>query len=292
MIYRIYKLCFKDICIRVFFDWFYKFLDNHESESSALKCGVWTENTQSIKESNVNLVKMICDKAGLKETEKKEDTEKKEYNILDIGCGRGATTRLLYDELKKRNIKCNITAIDNCKNNIYYANNHYFSKNITFYSDLNSLIKKHNNIQTVNSDIKFDVVFSLESAYKSKNRPQLFKDIYTLLAPNGTLVITDITISKPYSYKNLTSLIKYFCIPEQNRLTTHLWEKQLCELFSKKEVNIYTKETFEPYLQYFTKNNSKTNMFSETLFISFYKKLIKYQPFEYVIGVFYKSSPS
>jgi cyclopropane fatty-acyl-phospholipid synthase-like methyltransferase len=75
-------------------------------------------------------------------------------------------------------------------------------------------------------------IVSLDTAYHFSPRSAFFKQAYELLAPRGTLTLTDIALSSslsPWALKLVRVLAPVFSIPAENLLTCDKYEQQLQE---------------------------------------------------------------
>ena len=102
-------------------------------------------------------------------------------SILDIGCGNGK----FYDFLKKH-YDCEYYGIDLSENQIKNCKEKY-NQNIFECADMHSF----------RSNKKYDVCYLIESIGYSNNIQVLIENIYSLLKPNGQVIIK-------YPYKNIT----------------------------------------------------------------------------------------
>ena len=301
--YRVYNVFLRDFIVRIYNEYFSWLINNIEAGSEDLKFGLWKENenendatnNDAIKEANEKLVRFICMHAGLPE-------EKQPLKILDVGCGKGATTILLKKELEQRNIDCEILAVDPKRTNIEHALNNHFHKNVEFL---------HINPEMICSKTlgKFNLILSFDSAHCFSNRPMFFRKVSSLLEPNGYFITTDF-VFEGTKYKKLlnckhthsafnlcdnilASMLRKSCeltfkIPECNMVNQDVWEKQLDQLFITKKTENVSNETFIPYYKYVFGKNAKElyGKHSERFALSLLELICDYQPFECVLGVF------
>ena len=300
--YRVYNLFLRDFMVRIYNEYFSWLINNIEAGSEDLKFGLWsekenendTDDSDAIKEANERLVRLIC----LHAIAEKKQTLK----ILDVGCGKGATTILLKKELECRNIDCEILAVDPKRTNIEHALNNHFHKNVEFlHARPESLC--------ANALGKFNLILSLESAHCFTNRPMFFRKVFSLLEPNGIFLTTDF-VFEATKYKKLlnrkhthsafnlcdnilASMLRKSCeltfkIPECNMVNQDVWKKQLDQLFITKKIQNVSRETFIPYYNYVIGKNAKKlhGKHTQRFVLNLLELICDYQPFECVLGVF------
>ena len=300
--YRIYNLFLRDFMIRIYNEYFSWLINNIETSSGDLKFGLWgekeNENTaNSIKEANEKLVRFIIKHATELLPEKEEPLK-----ILDVGCGKGATTILLKKELEQRNIDCEILAVDPKRTNIEHALNNHFNENVEF-------LHAHPESLCANALGKFNLIISLERAYCFSNRPLFFRKVSTLLKPKGIFITTDFVFeadkyqrlfncAKTCSAFNLfdnilASMLRKSCeltfkIPECNMVNQDVWNKQLDQLFITKKTQNVSSENFIPYYNHVIGKNAKQlhGKHSHRFILNILDLICDYQPFECVLGVF------
>lgn len=295
--YRFYNLFLRDFMARIYNEYFSWLINNIEAGSEDLKFGLWSESendSESIKAANEQLVRFICDNAITE--------EKQTFKILDVGCGKGATTILVKKELERRNIDCEILAVDPKRTNIEHALNNHFHKNVEFL---------HVNPESLCSNAlgKFDLIFSLDSAHSFSNRPIFFRKVSSLLEPTGVFITTDFVFDavkynkiftkyKTHSAFNLcdnilANMLRKSCeltfkIPECNMVNQDVWEKQLDQLFITKNTENISNKSFVPYYNYVIGKNAKKlhGKHTQHFAANILDLICDYQPFECVLGVF------
>ena len=306
--YRFYNLFLRDFMARIYNEYFSWLINNIEAGAEDLKFGLWSErekenkneaaDNDAIKKANEKLMRFICMHAGLPEYSEEKQTLK----ILDVGCGKGATTLLLQEELERRNIDCEILAVDSKQINIEHALNNHFHKNIEFL---------HLNPESLCSNAlgKFDLILSLDNAHRFSNRPMFFRKVSSLLEPNGVFITTDFVFeadkykrlfncAKTHSAFNLcdnilANMLRKSCeltfkIPECNMVNQDVWEKQLDQLFITKKTQNVSNETFVPYYNYIIGKKTKAlyGKHTQGFAVNILELICDYQPFECVLGVF------
>lgn len=295
--YRVYNLFLRDFMVRIYNEYFSWLINNIETGSEDLKFGLWNKNEindDSIKEANERLVNFICDNAILE--------KKQTLKILDVGCGKGATTILLKKELERRNIDCEILAVDPNRSNIEHALNNYFHEKVEF-------LHAHPESLCANALGKFNLIISLESAYCFSNRPLFFRKVSSLLKPKGIFITTDFVFEankyqKVFNYSKscnafslfdniLANMLRKSCeltfkIPECNMVNQDVWKKQLDQLFVNIKTETISTETFIPYYNHVIGKNTKQLYGKHThrFILNLLDLICDYQPFECVLGVF------
>jgi len=247
------------------------FIHKVSKDNYFMNYGLWDDTHNTLIKANQNLANFVFDKTQL--------VNKKNMNILDVGCGYGEQDIEWSKQIDKT---CKLKAIDISEEQIYSAmkknNDVTFDICDAMYIDL----KYKNEL--------FDVIISLESAFHYSDRPRFFKNVNTLLKKDGRFVITDIMLNNNYSSDIVTSIfIKLFSdfmhIPKQNLITANEWEKEI-----SKELNIIenydiTEKTYEPYYKYFMNHyieNSNYPSYLSKILESFFCSV---QPFSYKVVV-------
>lgn len=103
--------------------------------------------------------------------------------VLDIACGVGYGSEIILSKNDNNKI-CELLGIDICMDSIDYAKEHYNFSNTFYYKD-NALDPcLHEKYGT------FDSILSFETIEHFKEDEQFIKNLYNLLKPNGTLIIS------------------------------------------------------------------------------------------------------
>ena len=252
------------------------FIHNVSENNYFMNYGLWDNNNDSLLKANENLVNFVFDKSKL--------LNKKDLNILDVGCGYGDQD-LIWS--KKLDPSCKLTAIDISDKQISFAK----QKNSTIIFDICDAML----IDKKYKSSSFDTIISLESAFHYSDRPKFLNNVNTLLKDNGTFIITDIMLKSDNSYKSSITtniFIKLFSdflhIPSQNLISSDEWEKQMLSEFNIIESYDITEQTFKPYYNHFMREYIKylnlPCIFSEML-ANFFNSV---QPFSYRVAVLNK----
>lgn len=108
--------------------------------------------------------------------ELKENYQNKK--LLDIGCGLGRGSSFIKNRYKFSEV----FAIDNCKESIIYAKEHY--NNVNYYNMSASDIQFENE--------SFDYILNVESLHDYRYILNFYDRIYDILKPEGYVILTDI----------------------------------------------------------------------------------------------------
>ena len=260
-------------------------IQNVSKNNYFMNYGLWddtdadadVENNTLLK-ANKKLVDFVFEKTGL--------LNKKDMNILDVGCGYGEQD---IDWCNKLDKSCKLKAIDISEEQIYFAMKK--NSNVTFdICDAKYIDLKYKNES-------FDVIISLESAFHYADRPKFFKDVNTLLKDDGKFIITDIMLNKTNNSDFITNLfLKIFSdflhIPTQNLITSDVWDTQISKQFNVGEMYDITDKTFNPYYKHFMEMYIKNNnipSFVSNILTNFFCSV---QPFTYKIAVCEKRNTS
>jgi cyclopropane fatty-acyl-phospholipid synthase-like methyltransferase len=139
--------------------------------------GYWFSNTQSLRKACENLMEELL--AFIPE---------KKGTILDVACGKGATTRYLtryYDETNVVGINISEEQLKTCHENAPGC--HFFKMdavNLTF------------------EDESFDAVISVEAAFHFNTRERFFREAHRVLVSGGYLVLSDILLTEWVEWSN------------------------------------------------------------------------------------------
>ena len=233
--------------------------------------GLWDDTVNDLAEANKNLINLVFNKS--------EMTNKRNLNILDVGCGYGEQD---IEWLKHLDNSCKITAVDISEEQIYNAMKKNSNVNFDICDAAYIGLKYKNNL--------FDRVVSLESAFHYPERNVFFKNVNSLLKDNGKFIITDIMLNNSHNENMITNIFLYifadvFCIPKQNLISASDWDKQLSnELNIEESINI-TDKTFNPYYMHFITNYCKNHNWPDWVSNALTTFFCSNQPFIYKVVV-------
>jgi len=224
--------------------------------------GLWDNDNQDLYSANKNLASLMFQNAAI-------SSDKKNIQILDVGCGYGEQDIIWVNKMTEKALTANkmiekqltdddyhITAVDISETQISEAterrNQHGISdKHLSFdVCDAMKLDKQY-------APGQFDVVFSLESAFHYSDRPKFFENVNSVLQKDGVFVISDILLDKNYAPSIINDLFlkiysDFLHIPKQNLISQDEWKQQLIDAgFDIIEYNDITSQTFGPYYKHF-----------------------------------------
>lgn len=256
---------------KISYSYFIKLIQIVSNDNYFMNYGLWDKENNTLKKANENLVNFIFDKLDI--------SEKKNMNILDVGCGYGEQD-LIWSQ--KMDSSCKIKALDISEKQIYQALKNNNNDNVIFdICDANFIDLKYKNEL-------FDRIISLESAFHYEDRPKFFKNVNKLLKDDGIFVITDIILKNSYKPTFLNSVLlkiasDFLHIPKQNLIKLDEWIEIISSELEIIEMFDITDETFLPYYKYFmstySKNKNLPVFFGKTLEDIF----CSIQPFSYVV---------
>ncbi len=160
-------------------------LQEYYCHSDFVNFGYWNKNTLNAKEASENLMEKL-----LTFIPEKRDT------ILDVACGKGATTSYLT----KYYMPSNITGI-----NISEKQLETCRKNAP---ECRFLLMDATDLQF--ADSSFDNIICVEAAFHFNTREKFLKDAFRVLNPGGYLVLSDILLTKEAEARRRYRTVKNF----------------------------------------------------------------------------------
>jgi ubiquinone/menaquinone biosynthesis C-methylase UbiE len=247
----------------IVYDYYLKYFIQIVSQGNFfMNYGLWDNDNQDLYSANKNLASLMFQKAAI-------SSDKKNIQILDVGCGYGEQDIIWVNKMTEKALTANkmiekqltdddyhITAVDISETQISEAterrNQHGISdKHLSFdVCDAMKLDKQY-------APGQFDVVFSLESAFHYSDRPKFFENVNSVLQKDGVFVISDILLDKDYAPSIINDLFlkiysDFLHIPKQNLISQDEWKQQLIDAgFDIIEYNDITTQTFGPYYKHF-----------------------------------------
>lgn len=254
------------------YDVYIQLIQSVSKNNYFMNYGLWSKDTLTMKEANENLVKFVFQKSI-----QTADPVK----VLDVGCGYGEQDTLLIKALPSNST---VVAVDISEPQIFFANETYRQPNLTF-EVANAL-----NLDKTYANQRFDLIYSIESAFHYKERPKFFKACHTILNPAGLFVIADITLSDSYQDTLLSSVFlrlfsDFLSFPRENAISTSAWKKSLESEFEIVEYYNITEDTFLPYYRHFFKEFMKNKGLPSILGTSLYNMFELTQPFAYNVAI-------
>ena len=248
-----------------------KVLDNVTGyDATYMNFGYWggRENKETLTEANKTSCEHMISKIEIKDTDK----------ILDVGCGYGDQDILINN----KHSKCNIDCIDINPLQIDKLNNRLQEAKLT--KKINARVGSATELPS--EDNKYDILFSIESAFHYDTREKFFDESYRVLKNNGKMVIADIVLKDNYFLNFPVYITKqFFEIPQDNLITKEKWIKQLEDRGFSVQYTDITDNTFIPYFNYFKQNHSFNNIILDKIIDLIVMYMTAYCPFKYMTAV-------
>ncbi len=158
----------REYLVKKYDGWFeHPWAREHFGGSDFANFGYWDDDTQSQKEACENLMEKLL-----------VTTPEKTGSILDVACGKGATTRHLTKYWKPENI----TAINISEKQLEAARQNAPGVNFTIMSATDMKFE----------DATFDNLICVEAAFHFITRKKFLEEALRVLKPGGRIMLSDI----------------------------------------------------------------------------------------------------
>eukprot|EP01006_Ploeotia_vitrea_P059975 TRINITY_DN75092_c0_g1_i1.p1 TRINITY_DN75092_c0_g1~~TRINITY_DN75092_c0_g1_i1.p1 ORF type:complete len:364 (-),score=43.91 TRINITY_DN75092_c0_g1_i1:76-1167(-) len=146
-------------------------------------CGLWNRNIRTMDESEVSMMELSCQRAGL-------PTDGSPFTVLDIGCGWGSLTLFLAD----RYPAAQITSVSNSRTQKQYIDAEAKRRGVADRVNVNTC-----DIAVYSPGTQFDYIMSVEMFEHVRNYENLFGNVASWLKPGGKLFV-HILGNRKYTY--------------------------------------------------------------------------------------------
>jgi ubiquinone/menaquinone biosynthesis C-methylase UbiE len=160
-------------------------LRSYYNESDFLNFGYWDETTQNQKQACENLVEKLL-----------ELIPARKGSILDVACGKGATTAYLLKYYQPHMV----TGINISEKQLHIARNN--APGCTFLN-MNATDLKF-------QDNSFDNIICVEAAFHFDTRTKFFEEAHRILKSRGCLVLSDFIMTFEGEKKRKSQTVKNF----------------------------------------------------------------------------------
>ena len=187
-------------------------------ENGFLSFGYWTKNRQNYYEAAEDLLTLLL-------------SNEKSSNrgiILDVACGYGSETFVIYEKLKPDKI----IAIDITSAHIEYAQKKAIGRNLAD----KIFFEKRDACMLPYQSKFFSYVIGIEGPSQFNTREHFLKRAFDVLEPNGILLLADVIIHKSIARKNWINrkigniLSKQWYIPEPNWMNFDKYNQTLIDI--------------------------------------------------------------
>ena len=147
--------------------------------------------------------------------------------VVDLGCGSGASTRALVDELNRAGVRAEVLGVDGSAGMLAQAETKRWPSWVRFAHG------RAEALESVCADADFQPLDGVFAAYLLRNVPErdeLLRSVYQLLRPGGTLVIHEYSVAgRPAAEAVWTAVCRGVVVPlgwvtsRRTRLYHYLW---------------------------------------------------------------------
>ena len=147
--------------------------------------------------------------------------------VVDLGCGSGASTRALVDELNRGGVRAEVLGVDGSAGMLVQARKKSWPSWVRFEHG------RAESLGEVCADAGFQPLDGVFAAYLLRNVPDrdaLLRSIHSLLRPGGTLVVHEYSVAgRPVSEAVWTAVCRGVVMPlgwltsRRTRLYHYLW---------------------------------------------------------------------
>jgi 2-polyprenyl-3-methyl-5-hydroxy-6-metoxy-1,4-benzoquinol methylase len=258
------------------YKYFMDFIQIVSKDTYFMNYGLWKLPTDTLQIANERLISFILKKSGA--------LQRKNINILDIGCGYGEQDFFWENKLDKTN---KITAIDISEYQIEFAKKKCKERKCLIQ------FERWNAMELIYKfkQRTFDIIFSVESAFHYRNRPYFFNQVSSLLSSSGTFVISDILLQDSYKPTFMSNIFlkiysDFLHFPKENLIPVSEWKTLLfASGFQKIEFIDITDDTFVPYYTHFVSTYMKHMRMPDIITRQIISFLETTQPFSYMVAV-------
>jgi ubiquinone/menaquinone biosynthesis C-methylase UbiE len=159
--------------------------------------------------------------------------------VVDLGCGSGASTKALVDELNRAGVRAEVLGVDGSAGMLEQAGGKAWPSWVRFARG------RAESLESVCADAGFQPLDAVFAAYLLRNVPDrdaLLRSVHDLLRPGGTLVVHEYSVAgRPVSEAVWTAVCRGVVVPlgwltsRRTRLYHYLW-RSVMEMDSVEQV--------------------------------------------------------
>ena len=159
--------------------------------------------------------------------------------VVDLGCGSGASTKALVDELNRAGVRAEVLGVDGSAGMLEQAGRKAWPSWVRFARG------RAESLESVCADAGFQPLDAVFAAYLLRNVPDrdaLLRSVHDLLRPGGTLVVHEYSVAgRPVSEAVWTAVCRGVVVPlgwltsRRTRLYHYLW-RSVMEMDSVEQV--------------------------------------------------------